>query len=171
MAKFALIILAFISTIYPGVSQESFMEMYLEKWSNSKDLMLEYAELMPEEQYDFKPTEEEMSFKRLVIHIMQNMLWISTDYLDASPFKNDIRKADPSKEELIAILQNGFSHVEKTLKAVKPHRLREKVDFFAGEKNILQMLELLDDHMTHHRGQLSVYLRLNGIKPPQYKGW
>ena len=103
--------------------------------------------------------------------IMQNMLWISTDYLDASPFQNDIRKADPNKAELMAILQNGFSHVEKTLRSLKPHRLREKVDFFAGEKNILQMLELLDDHMTHHRGQLSVYLRLNGIKPPQYRGW
>ena len=25
------------------------------------------------------------------------------------------------------------------------------------------------DHVTHHRGQMVVYLRLNGIKPPQYR--
>jgi uncharacterized damage-inducible protein DinB len=25
------------------------------------------------------------------------------------------------------------------------------------------------DHITHHRGQIVVYLRLNGIKPPQYR--
>ncbi|MFA9454721.1 MAG: DinB family protein [Candidatus Aminicenantaceae bacterium] len=25
------------------------------------------------------------------------------------------------------------------------------------------------DHITHHRGQTVVYLRLNGIKPPQYR--
>jgi len=25
--------------------------------------------------------------------------------------------------------------------------------------------------VTHHRGQLVVYLRLNGILPPNYVGW
>ena len=25
------------------------------------------------------------------------------------------------------------------------------------------------DHISHHRGQAVVYLRLNGIKPPQYR--
>jgi hypothetical protein len=31
--------------------------------------------------------------------------------------------------------------------------------------------ETLTLHQTHHRGQLVVYLRLKGIKPPQYRGW
>jgi len=35
----------------------------------------------------------------------------------------------------------------------------------------MQRPVLLNDHQTHHRGQLVVYLRLNGIKPPAYIGW
>jgi uncharacterized damage-inducible protein DinB len=37
--------------------------------------------------------------------------------------------------------------------------------------NKLQILNLLNDHQTHHRAQLIVYLRINGIKPPDYVGW
>ena len=49
--------------------------------------------------------------------------------------------------------------------------LEEEVKFFAGPMNKRQIVALLHDHMTHHRGQLMVYLRLKGIKPPQYRGW
>lgn len=34
-----------------------------------------------------------------------------------------------------------------------------------------QILLLLHDHQTHHIGQVIVYLRLKGIKPPAYVGW
>ncbi|WP_374662973.1 DinB family protein [Parasegetibacter sp. NRK P23] len=35
----------------------------------------------------------------------------------------------------------------------------------------LQIINLLSDHQTHHRGQLLVYLRLCGLTPPKYVGW
>ena len=46
-----------------------------------------------------------------------------------------------------------------------------KVDFFAGPKTRSQIIQLVDDHHTHHRAQLIIYLRLLGIKPPRYVGW
>ncbi len=50
-------------------------------------------------------------------------------------------------------------------------RLSDTVSFFAGPMNKLQIINLLNDHQTHHRAQMLVYLRLNGIKPPDYIGW
>ena len=29
----------------------------------------------------------------------------------------------------------------------------------------------MTEHLTHHRGQLIVYLNLNEINPPKYSGW
>lgn len=29
----------------------------------------------------------------------------------------------------------------------------------------------MDNHLAHHRGQMIIYLRLQGIKPPAYTGW
>ena len=50
--------------------------------------------------------------------------------------------------------------------------LEEEVDFFTTQvRNKGQILTLLNDHHTHHRGELLVYLRLQNIKPPRYQGW
>jgi uncharacterized damage-inducible protein DinB len=50
-------------------------------------------------------------------------------------------------------------------------QMDEKVKFFAGPITRRQILILMHDHQTHHLGQLIVYLRLKGIKPPDYIGW
>jgi uncharacterized damage-inducible protein DinB len=44
-------------------------------------------------------------------------------------------------------------------------RLKTKM----GELSRYWALHLILDHATHHRGQAVVYLRLNGIKPPEYR--
>ncbi|NJL74904.1 MAG: hypothetical protein HC892_07620 [Saprospiraceae bacterium] len=30
---------------------------------------------------------------------------------------------------------------------------------------------LMNDHLTHHRAQMIVYLRLKDVQPPKYVGW
>jgi uncharacterized damage-inducible protein DinB len=32
-------------------------------------------------------------------------------------------------------------------------------------------MNLLQDHITHHRDQLLVYLNFKGITPPEFSGW
>lgn len=59
------------------------------------------------------------------------------------------------------------SHVQKANET----DLTTKVDFFARPKTKLQILNLMQDHVTHHRAQILVYLNLNEIKPPKYVGW
>nr|WP_262481137.1 DinB family protein [Algibacter pectinivorans] len=42
------------------------------------------------------------------------------------------------------------------------------MDYFGADRTKRQILLLLADHITHHRGQMLVYMRLKGIKPPRY---
>ena len=46
--------------------------------------------------------------------------------------------------------------------------LDERLDYFGSDRTKRQVLLLLADHITHHRGQMLVYMRLNGQKPPRY---
>ena len=69
------------------------------------------------------------------------------------------------------MLEMSFDKVYEVIKNTKPENLKDEVEFFAGPKTKLQILNLLQDHVTHHRGQLIVYLNLNEIKPPSYVGW
>jgi uncharacterized damage-inducible protein DinB len=49
--------------------------------------------------------------------------------------------------------------------------LNEQVDFISGKMTRRRVLLLLTDHVTHHRGQLVVYLRMKNVEPPKYVGW
>jgi uncharacterized damage-inducible protein DinB len=68
-------------------------------------------------------------------------------------------------------ITNAFNLAITTVQHVSANELDDQVDFFAGKKNKMLMVNLLNDHQAHHRGQLIVYLRLKGITPPPYTGW
>ncbi len=166
--------LFFLLITAPVVSQEiTPKKAFLEKWNNSKEYLIKMAELMPEDQYDYKPTEREMSFKDQLVHICGNMLWLSTTYFSNEEFDRKAYKENPptSKKEVIELLNTSFTKTYNSVKNSEEKDLESVVDFFAGPKSKLQILNLLQDHVTHHRGQLIVYLNLNDIKPPKYVGW
>lgn len=154
-----------------GFSQNETIDAFLEKWQNSKIYLIEMAKAMPEEKYNYKPTEREMSFAAQLLHIKDNMDWLSTSYFTDKKYDKNKEETKYSKEEIISMLEKSFEATYEIIKNTKAKNLKDKVDFFAGEKTKLQILNLLQDHVTHHRGQLIVYLNLNEVVPPKYIGW
>ncbi|MCM4155072.1 DinB family protein [Gramella sp. AN32] len=161
-------ILLFLTMSSFGQDSE-YLEAFQKKWENSKNYLIEVAEAMPEEEYAFKPTEREMTFAQQLDHINRNMNWINSDYL--SKEKLDTAEFPRAKAEIIETISQSFDRVSETMQHISEKDLQHKTDFFAGEMSLLQMLNLMQDHVTHHRGQLIVYLNLKGIEPPAYLGW
>lgn len=154
-----------------NAQQTSVKTAFLEKWENSKNYLIKIAEAMPEDVYDFKPTERQMSFKEQLLHIKGNMEWLSTTYFTELKYEKAESLSTMSKAETIIELEKGFDRVIKIIEKTASEDLKETVEFFAGSKSKLQILNLMQDHVTHHRGQLIVYLNLNEINPPKYIGW
>lgn len=147
-------------------SQNDVKSAFLIKWENSKNYLLEIAEA----NYIFKPSERQMSFEEQLLHIRQNMVWLRETYFMKNGEKS--KKIEPkTKEEIISHLTASFNNVSEIIKTISNEDLSVEVDFFAGPKSKLQILNILQDHVTHHRGQLIVYLNLNNIQPPKYSGW
>jgi len=69
---------------------------------------------------------------------------------------------------MIAKVSETFDHTIDFISNFDPNRLEERQDYFGADRTKMQILILLADHVTHHRGQMLVYLRLNGLKPPRY---
>ena len=69
------------------------------------------------------------------------------------------------------MLNDSFEESSEIIKNTPDEELTSVIDFFAGSKSKIQILNLLQDHVTHHRGQLIVYLNLMNIIPPKYVGW
>lgn len=157
--------------VIPVQSQDFNIPTFLEKWDNSKTYLVAIIEAMPYENFEFKPTEKQMTFQDQLLHIESNMAWLSSSYFDGYTSKKNRGNIKLTKEETIKFLIAGFDRVSTIVKKIPPSSLTEKVDFFAGKKTKLQILNLLQDHVSHHRGQLIVYLNLNNIQPPKYVGW
>lgn len=161
-----LFLVVFAST---HAQQTTAKSAFFKKWENSKEYLITIAEAMPEQDYNFKPTERQMSFKEQLLHIQNNMEWLSSTYFRGE--KTESTPENISKQELIESLTVSFNAVAKAVSETPERELEDTVDFFAGPKSKLQILNLLQDHLTHHRGQLIVYLNLKNIEPPKYVGW
>ncbi|CAN5640312.1 hypothetical protein BH10BAC3_BH10BAC3_10550 [soil metagenome] len=149
-----------------------FLNASISKLQNSKEYTLKVAKLMPEEKYGFKPVPDEMSFGEQLLHISANLNWLTSSYI--TNIKGPVTKAATQvqkKEEVIQVLSKTYDFAISALKSFEASHLADTVSFFACPKTKLQIINLISDHQTHHRAQLLVYLRLNGIEPPEYIGW
>lgn len=172
MNKIVFVMLCVLTTIMYG-QQNNPKDAFLEKWNNSKDYLIAIAEAMPEDKYAYAPTEREMNFGAQLVHMRGNMLWLGNTYFSSKEFdrKSLSQNTPKSKQEIINALKKSFNDVYKLIEQTPLEELKITVDFFAGPKSKLQILNLLQDHLTHHRGQVIVYLNLNDIVPPDYSGW
>lgn len=163
-----------LSTVALAQSPTYLTEM-AEQWENGGKYVLDVAELMPDSGYTFKPTADEMRFDEQLLHIASNMLWLSSKYLTTKqpPFTDEQLKKQISgpKATIRQTLQQSLAFAQSALEGLPVAELDQTVKFFAGPKTKRQIVNLMHDHLTHHRAQTIVYLRLNGIKPPSYIGW
>lgn len=154
-------------------ANEPIIKAHLSKIEGAKAYTLEVAEAMPESLFSYKPTEEEMSFGEQLVHIADNLIWLSSSYIGENP-SAERKKLDAnilSKEEIIKIVGDAYDFAFHQISSQTADTLTKEFDWRGGKFNKIQFLNLIQDHQTHHRAQLVVYLRLNRIKPPAYRGW
>jgi uncharacterized damage-inducible protein DinB len=166
------LVLFFNITAKAQKTDSLFLAASIAKLQHAKEYTMNVANLMPEEKYGFKPTPEEMSFGEQLLHLSSNIGRLGSSYLGGST--NPVSKTDMNlrkKEEIIRVLNRSYDFALEVLRQFDAIHLSDTVAFFAGPLNKLQIINLLNDHQTHHRAQVIVYLRLNGIKPPAYTGW
>lgn len=146
----------------------------IEQESKSARAMLER---IPPETFDWKPHEKSMTMKRLAVLVADMFGWfefmIDEDELD---FAKGYQQPDPkTTDELVAAFEEKFAAGMKSLKNADDARFGETWTLRNGEdiyqvSSKLEVVRQTINHMVHHRGQLSVYLRLNDIPVPPIYG-
>lgn len=167
-------IILFSSFTKPLFAQQNdYTKDYLERLENSRKYLILVAENMPVDKYEFKATPESKSFAENLMHIGWAMDWHSQSLMggrDARDWNTDteLKVANKSKKEMIAKISETFDKTIEFISNFDTNKLEERLDYFGTNRTKRQILLLLADHITHHRAQMLVYLRLNELKPPRY---
>ena len=125
------------------------------------------AEEMPADKYDFKPTPQQMSFAKLVMHIAESNSFLCSKISDTPEPKSAELKETDGKDKLVAALKASFDFCSATLAKVDDSKLGDTVELFGGRKGprAFAMFALTNDWADHYSAAAQ-YLRLNGMLPP-----
>ena len=153
--------------------QDNFIEDYLERLENSRTYLILVAEAMPADNYDFRASQESKTFAENLMHIGYAMDWHSQSLLGgraSRDWKTDTTfvVANKSKDDMIARINKTFDETISLIQRFDTTQFDDKLDYLGLERTKRQIFLLLADHITHHRGQMLVYLRMNGLVPPRY---
>ena len=135
-------------------------------------------ERIPAETFDWKPHEKSMTMGQLSAHVADMFSWVSatldTDGLDFAAGYNQPNPA--TTEELTALFDKNVAAATASLQKTDDENFMQNWTLRSGEQVFFTMMKIqvlrgmVMNHIIHHRGQLSVYLRMNDIPVPGMYG-
>ena len=126
---------------------------------------------IPEDKKSYKPEAKSMSAHELAWHIATSEVWFLDSVL-AGEFKmTEPPAAPPTISAIVSWYETNHRERVNKVKALAADKLTKPVPLFGiMELPAVAYLNLLNLHSSHHRGQLSTYLRPMGSKVPSIYG-
>ena len=135
-------------------------------------------ERVPAEKFDYKPHDKSMTMGRLASHIAEMPTWATTGILkDSLDLAAGYTPFEPkSTADLLEAFDNNVAGAHNAIAGVNDETLMKSWSLKRGDVTLMTMPKIavvrsfVLNHVIHHRGQLSVYLRLNDIPVPSIYG-
>ena len=139
-------------------------------------------ERLPTDKFGWKPHEKSMTMVGLATHIANMLGWgadtCKSDSFDVAPVGEAPYKEDPaaSTEDLLAKFDKNAAAFKTALATVTDEQMMATWSLLSGGNVMFAMPRvaclrgMIMNHIVHHRGQLTVYLRLNDISVPSIYG-
>ncbi len=156
-------------------------EFLLAELNREVDRSRRALEQVPEGKYDWKPHEKSMIFGYLADMVATIPSWIALQVtkndLDVAPADGSTMKQEPKKTSaaLVQALDKTAADARAALEKTTDEHLNTPWQLKA-RGNVVQegpryaMIQDTINHWAHHRGQMTVYLRLMGAKVPALYG-
>jgi uncharacterized damage-inducible protein DinB len=142
-----------------------------------------FLALVPDEKLGWKPHEKSMTIGQLAWHLSDMPSWCSdTLKLDMMALSNDDYQKTLAKREgkgakdILSQFETGVKDARARLAAADDTALAHQWKMTWGGQTIIDMprsqvlRKWVMNHLIHHRAQLGVFLRLNGIAIPGVYG-
>jgi uncharacterized damage-inducible protein DinB len=158
-----------------------FIHLFISELDREVERSRRALELLPDNKRSWKPHDKSMECGYLADMVATIPTWftmiVKQEELDVAP-KNGARPERPqptTSAEYITALDDAARQAKEALQGTTEAHLETHWKLLAGGQVVLdeprhQMLRDTMNHWAHHRGQLTVYLRLMGAKVPALYG-
>jgi uncharacterized damage-inducible protein DinB len=156
-----------VSTGFAQSPSPSIVTELVAAWQRAATDIIDVAEAMPEERYDFKPTPAVSTFRDQLVHVAGIVQRFIASAQGTKSEASDAHKT-MTKAEVVSLLKQTLQTGQETLGALTDAQLLEQVKFPIGDRMVTRFAFWMGPlyQIRNHHGQLIVYLRLNDIVPP-----
>ncbi|MDQ6801466.1 MAG: DinB family protein [Acidobacteriota bacterium] len=154
-------------------------EMFLGQLERETPITRRALERVPPDRAQWKPHPKSMALGNLASLIASMPSWIATmiekDELDIGAGEGGSAPTSTNRE-LIELLDKSIDTARRALSNTTDEHLMTRWKLRFGERILseapryVMISGAVLSHLAHHRGQLTVYLRMNGIKVPVIYG-
>jgi uncharacterized damage-inducible protein DinB len=156
-------------------------EFFLAELDREVERSRRALEQVPEGKYDWKPHEKSMIFGYLANMVATIPSWlameVTKDELDVAPAEgsNMEQTRSDTSEALLKALDKATGQARSALENTTDEHLMTSWRLLARGQVVMEaprhlMIQDTINHWSHHRGQMTVYLRLMGAKVPALYG-
>jgi uncharacterized damage-inducible protein DinB len=151
----------------------------LPEFDNEMKLTRKALERVPDDKFDWKPHAKSTTMGKLAAHVAELPGFASAIILtDGMNFdKGDYKPtAVTNRAEVLALFDKTAAEGHEAIAGATDDHLRKVWKIIYKEKplfegpRIVGLRGMTMNHLVHHRGQLTVYLRLNDIAVPSIYG-
>lgn len=166
-----LLVLPFVASAQNEENEQ--IQHIIADYERGKALSLAYVDAMPAEKFNYKPTDDVRTYAQQFLHASQGTIGLTANgtgadrlYADENLEKNE---AYQSKEEVRRLVTESFDFAIESVRNMDPSTFEEIKEAGPFKVTKLGWIYKGFEHLVHHRGQAAVYLRMNGITPPQFQ--
>lgn len=157
-----------------SLSTQDIKSQMLKEWERAKAYTNEYLNAMPAEKYGFKAVDSIRSFAQQMLHLTQGNLFLMSNVSEEKPpsyMMTDLEhnKGAQQKDSVVYYVNNSYDYCINAVKNSDINKWGEKRKAMRFEETKFAFMLKAFEHQGHHRGQTTVYIRLQGIKPPEEK--
>ena len=143
----------------------------LRTWDHENDGTVRVLQAIPERRLLLRPHARSRTLRDLAWHLVTSERWFCTGPLGLAT-KGGAPPENPPGTVAAMVAARERSHAARAAaaRAKRAPWFAAEVEFYGQRMSRLEVLSLLLRHEAHHRGQLTVYLRLAGAKVPGVYG-
>jgi uncharacterized damage-inducible protein DinB len=156
-------------------------QLVLDELEREAELSRRALQNVPAGKADWKPHDKSMIFGYLADMVANIPNWvamiITQPELDIAPVGGPTQKREPMNDSaaFVAALDKAMAAARSALQQTTDDHLATNWRLLAGGKPVIEtsrylMIRDTINHWVHHRGQMTVYLRLMGAKVPALYG-